>query len=72
LTVFEPNLYTEINWWRPRVAPPGQENPHLALQNNKLARLAKERRERNKSGIFDSEPTIEDRLARLEEEIRRL
>jgi hypothetical protein len=72
LTVFEPNLYTEINWWRPRVAPPGQENPHLALHNNKLARLAKERRERNKTGIFDNEPTIEDRLARLEEEIRRL
>jgi hypothetical protein len=44
----------------------------LALENNKLARLAQERREKNKSGIFDNEPTIEDRLARLEEEIRRL
>ncbi len=44
----------------------------MALHNNKLARLAKERREKNKSGLFDSEPTIEDHLARLEEEIRRL
>jgi hypothetical protein len=43
----------------------------LALQNNKLARLAKERRDK-KSGILDDEPTIEDRLARLEEDIRRL
>lgn len=49
-----------------------QENPHLALQNNKLARLAQERRDKNKAGAFDLEPTIEDRLARLEEEIRRL
>jgi len=44
----------------------------LALHNNKLARLAKERREKNKSGLLDSEPTIEDRLGRLEEEIRKL
>jgi hypothetical protein len=43
----------------------------LALQNNKLARLAKERRDK-KSGILDNEPTVEDRLARLEEDIRRL
>ena len=44
----------------------------MALHNNKLARLAKERREKNKSGLFDTEPTVEDRLARLEEEIRKL
>lgn len=44
----------------------------MALHNNKLARLAKERRDRNKSGALDTEPTIEDRLGRLEEEIRRL
>jgi len=43
----------------------------LSLKDNKLARLAKERRERNKGGVFE-EPTIEDRLGRLEEEIRRL
>ena len=44
----------------------------MALHNNKLARLAKERRDKNKSGLLDSEPTIEDRLGRLEEEIRKL
>jgi hypothetical protein len=43
----------------------------LSVKDNKLARLAKERRERNKGVVFE-EPTIEDRLARLEEEIRRL
>jgi hypothetical protein len=48
------------------------ENPHLALQRNKLARLAEERRDKNKTGSLDLEPTIEDRLARLEEDIRRL
>jgi len=43
----------------------------LSVKDNKLARLAKERRERNRVGTFE-EPTIEDRLTRLEEEIRRL
>ena len=43
----------------------------MSVKDNKLARLAKERRERNKGVVFE-EPTIEDRLARLEEEIRRL
>ena len=41
--------------------------------NNKLARLAAERRERdkNKNAVVD-QVTVEDRLARLEEDIRRL
>jgi hypothetical protein len=43
----------------------------LSVKDNKLARLAKERRQKNKVGAYE-EPTIEDRLARLEEEIRRL
>lgn len=43
----------------------------MSVKDNKLARLARERRERNKGVVFE-EPTIEDRLARLEEEIRRL
>ena len=43
----------------------------MSVKDNKLARLAKERRDRNKGVVFE-EPTIEDRLARLEEEIRRL
>ena len=44
----------------------------MSTKDNKLARLAQERREKNKSGIFDNEPTMEDRLGRLEEDIRRL
>jgi hypothetical protein len=44
----------------------------LPVDDNKLARLVRERREKNKTGIYDDEPTIEDRLARLEEDIRRL
>jgi hypothetical protein len=43
----------------------------LSVKDNKLARLARERRERNKGVVFE-EPTIEDRLSRLEEELRRL
>lgn len=45
--------------------------PHLSLKDNKLIRLARERREKNKSGAYE-EPTVEDRLTRLEEDIRRL
>jgi hypothetical protein len=41
-------------------------------QDNKLIRQAKERREKSKTGLFDIEPTVEERLGRLEEEIRRL
>ncbi len=44
----------------------------MPIDDNKLARLAQERRDKNKTGIYDDEPTIEDRLARLEEDIRRL
>jgi hypothetical protein len=43
----------------------------LSIKDNKLARLARERREKNKAAGFE-EPTIEDRLGRLEEDIRRL
>ena len=42
------------------------------MEDNKLARRANERREKNKTGIFNDEPTTEDRLRRLEEDIRRL
>jgi hypothetical protein len=45
---------------------------HLSVKDNKLARLARERRDKNRIlGAFE-EPTVEDRLTRLEEEIRRL
>jgi hypothetical protein len=43
----------------------------LSVKDNKLSRLAKERRVKNKVGAYE-EPTIEDRLARIEEDIRRL
>ena len=42
------------------------------MEDNKLARRAHERREKNKTGIYNDEPTTEDRLKRLEEDIRRL
>ena len=44
----------------------------MPVDDNKLARFAKERREKNKTSSYESEPTIEDRLVRLEEDIRRL
>lgn len=45
----------------------------MPINNNKLARLAAERRERNKNkNVVVEHVTIEDRLARLEEDIRRL
>ena len=53
------------------LAPPDWSSPQLPIKDNKLARLARERRDKNKTGAFE-EPTTEDRLVRLEEEIRRL
>ena len=44
----------------------------MPRNENKLARLAKERRERLKLGVADPEPTIEEQLTRIEEDIRRL
>lgn len=44
----------------------------MPSNKNKLARYANERRDRNKTGTFETVVTVEDRLARLEEDIRRL
>ena len=45
----------------------------MPINNNKLARLAAERRERNKNkNIVVEQVTVEERLTRLEEDIRRL
>jgi len=44
----------------------------LPKHDNKLVRATKERREKKKTGVYESQLTIEDRLARLEEDIRRL
>lgn len=43
----------------------------MPVDDNKLARIAQERRQKSRTGFFE-EPTVEDRLARLEEDIRRL
>ena len=43
----------------------------MAINNNKLARLAADRRERSKNSAVEH-VSIEDRLSRLEEDIRRL
>jgi hypothetical protein len=53
------------------LAPPDGSSA-LSVKDNKLARLARERRDKNKALGSYEEPTIEDRLTRLEEEIRRL
>jgi len=44
----------------------------LQKSENKLARLAKERRERQRASGVEVELTVEDQLARIEDEIRRL
>ena len=43
----------------------------MPASNNRLARLAQDRRDRNKNVVVDH-VTVEDRLSRLEEDIRRL
>jgi hypothetical protein len=43
----------------------------VANRDNRLARLAKGRREKSKT-VVDNQPSVEDHLARLEDEIRRL
>ena len=49
-----------------------QENSRLSRSDSKLARLAKERREKLKSIGFEAEPTVEEQLVRIEDDIRRL
>ena len=45
----------------------------MSKSENKLARLAAERRQRQRnSGVVEVEVTVEDQLARIEEDIRRL
>jgi len=71
LTVREPNPYTEINGADP-TAPHLWETPPLAKHDNKLVRQTKGRRERSKKAVVESQSSVEDYLARLEEDIRRL
>lgn len=70
LTHSEPSPYTEITSGDPACAA-RLEFHTLSLKDNKLARRVKERRDKNKVGAYE-EPTIEDRLARIDEDIRRL
>lgn len=44
----------------------------MAPKDSKLTRLARERRGKLKPGMADNEPTVEDQLTRIEEDIRRL
>ena len=44
----------------------------MAPKESKLTRLARERRGKLRPGMVDSEPTVEDQLTRIEEDIRRL
>lgn len=44
----------------------------MSNKDNKLVRLTKERREKKKTGVYEGELTTEDKLGRLEEDIRRL
>jgi len=48
------------------------EIPPLAKQDNKFVRRAKDRREKSKLAAVESQLSVEDYLARLEEDIRRL
>jgi hypothetical protein len=71
LTGGEPSPYTEITGGDPACAARLEFLP-LSIKDNKFARLAQERRAKNRlTGAYE-EPTIEDRLKRLEEDIRRL
>src|SRR5262245_39281585 len=55
----------------PLLAPLIKGRSCVPVNNNKLARMAAERRDRSKNPAVDV-VTIEDRLTRLEEDIRRL
>ncbi|HEX8746137.1 MAG TPA: MXAN_5187 C-terminal domain-containing protein [Pyrinomonadaceae bacterium] len=45
----------------------------MPIRENKWARAKEQRKQRNKQGfVFDEEPTVEDQLTRLEEDIRKL
>src|SRR6185503_19698854 len=70
LTVLILNSYTRTIGGDPACATL-QGRFQLAINNNKLARLEAERRGRNKN-ILVEHVSVEDRLTRLEEDIRRL
>lgn len=71
LTRGKASPYTRTSRGEPTCAA-FKETRQLGPKDSKLTRLAKERRGKLKSLGVDSEPTIEDQLARIEEDIRRL
>src|SRR6185369_13500901 len=71
LTGREASTYTRFNRGEPACAAFLGDSP-LAPKETKLNRLARERRGMRKSAGLDNEPTVEDHLARIEEDIRRL
>src|SRR5438067_6729323 len=71
LTCAEANPYTQNIGGAPACAA-NLGDPQYVRSDNKLARLAKERREKLRSAGVEDEPTIEDQLVRVEEDIRRL
>jgi len=69
LTVFPAPAYTRTV--APPLVPLIKGRSHVAINNNKLARLAAGRQDRTKNAAVEV-VSIDDRLSRLEEDIRRL
>ncbi len=44
----------------------------MSVRENKFARRAKERKEKSKTVVRDAQPTVDEQLGRLEEDVRRL
>ncbi len=44
----------------------------MSVRENKFARRAKERKEKSKTVVHDAQPTVDEHLGRLEEDVRRL
>ena len=72
LTRGKASPYTRSSRGEPTLRRLLKETHQLASKDSKLTRLAKERRGKLRSLGMDNEPTIEDQLTRIEEDIRRL
>ncbi|HBB95811.1 MAG TPA: hypothetical protein DC054_10505 [Blastocatellia bacterium] len=70
MTRIKANTYTRIT--AATLLAPRQEIFKLRKTDNKLQRLAKERREKQRLSGVEMEPTVDEQLTRIEEDIRRL
>jgi hypothetical protein len=61
----------DSNYWRPTLDGAATGEPALAIGKNKLARQAAGLRARS-NAVRDNEPTVDQQLTRLEDDIRRL